>query len=138
MCFHGSCSTEVPQRQWFVVHKRRLNEFKQTIRHSSVGGHHSNGIAERNISTVLLIARAMLHHQAIHWPCWYHFHIKPCPTEYNTFRLEFERRRPWPTRSFVATKLTIAKINNIYSPKKHGNTITPAQMPWSGSDQYLF
>lgn len=45
-----------------------LNSFHQTIRHSSVGGHHSNGIAERGIGTVMSIARAMLHHAAIHWP----------------------------------------------------------------------
>ena len=32
------------------------------------GGHHSNGIAERNIGTVMSISRAMLHHAALHWP----------------------------------------------------------------------
>ena len=45
-----------------------LKQFHQTIRHSSVGAHHSNGIAERQIATVTSIARAMMHHQAIHWP----------------------------------------------------------------------
>ena len=45
-----------------------LKQFHQTIRHSAVGAHHSNGIAERGISSVLSIARAMMHHQAIHWP----------------------------------------------------------------------
>ena len=45
-----------------------LKTFTQTIRHSGVGAHHANGIAERNIGTVLSIARAMLHHQALHWP----------------------------------------------------------------------
>ena len=45
-----------------------LQSFHQTIRHSAVGAHHSNGIAERGISTILSIARAMLHHSAIHWP----------------------------------------------------------------------
>ena len=45
-----------------------LEQFHQTIRHSSVGAHHSNGIAERNIGTITSIARAQLHHQALHWP----------------------------------------------------------------------
>ena len=45
-----------------------LKQFHQTIRHSGVGAHHSNGIAERTIGTVLSISRAMLHHAAIHWP----------------------------------------------------------------------
>ena len=49
----------------FVAH---LKEFEQTIRHSSVGAHHSNGIAERSIDTVMSITRAMMHHAAIHWP----------------------------------------------------------------------
>ena len=39
-----------------------LQEFHQTIRHLSVGGHHSNGVAERSISTVMSVSRAMLHH----------------------------------------------------------------------------
>ena len=33
-----------------------LQQFHQTIRHSGVGAHHSNGIAERTIGTVLSIA----------------------------------------------------------------------------------
>ena len=45
-----------------------LEEFHQTIRHSGVGAHHSNGIAERGIGTITSIARAMMHHAAIHWP----------------------------------------------------------------------
>ncbi len=45
-----------------------LQQFHQTIRHSTPGGHHSNGIAERAISTVMSISRAMMHHAAIHWP----------------------------------------------------------------------
>ena len=48
--------------------EEHLSQFHQTIHHSAVGAHHSNGIAERGISTVMSIARAMLHHAAIHWP----------------------------------------------------------------------
>ena len=35
---------------------------------SSAGAHHSNGLAERGISIALSLARAQMHHQAIHWP----------------------------------------------------------------------
>ena len=45
-----------------------LSQFGQTIRHAPPGGHHSNGIAKRNIGTIMSISRAMLHHQAIHSP----------------------------------------------------------------------
>ena len=48
----------------FVKH---LEVFKQDSRLAGVGAHHSNGMAERSIGTVTSIARAMLHHAAIHW-----------------------------------------------------------------------
>ena len=48
--------------------RKHLEQFSQSQRHSGVGAHHSNGIAEQNISTIMAIARAMMHHQAIHWP----------------------------------------------------------------------
>ena len=44
-----------------------LKNFHQHIKHSSAGAHHSNGLAERGISTVMSLARAMLHHNALHW-----------------------------------------------------------------------
>jgi hypothetical protein len=49
----------------FTAH---LEQFHQTMKHAAVGAHHHNGIAERNIGYVLSIARAMLHHAALHWP----------------------------------------------------------------------
>ena len=48
--------------------KTHLEQFEQVMRNPMVGAHHSNGIAERNISTVMSIARAQMHHQALHWP----------------------------------------------------------------------
>jgi transposase InsO family protein len=53
------------RNQDFLKH---LEQFHQTMKHSAVGAHHSNGIAERNIGYVLSISRAMLHHAALHWP----------------------------------------------------------------------
>ena len=35
---------------------------------AGVGAHHHNGVAERNIGSLLSLARAMLHHAALHWP----------------------------------------------------------------------
>ncbi len=47
---------------------RNLANFEQEIRFAGVGAHHHNGIAERNIRTIMAIARTMLLHSAIHWP----------------------------------------------------------------------
>ncbi|KAI2508011.1 hypothetical protein MHU86_6418 [Fragilaria crotonensis] len=47
---------------------RNLAEFQQVIRFAGVGAHHHNGIAERNIRTIMAIARTMMLHSAIHWP----------------------------------------------------------------------
>ncbi|KAI2513070.1 hypothetical protein MHU86_1362 [Fragilaria crotonensis] len=47
---------------------RNLSEFQQVIRFAGVGAHHHNGIAERNIRTIMAIARTMMLHSAIHWP----------------------------------------------------------------------
>ena len=56
---------------------KHLEQFHQTARHAGVGAHHSNGIAERSISTVMSIARAMMHHSAIHWPDVVDVHLWP-------------------------------------------------------------
>ena len=53
------------QSDEFTTH---LERFHQTIRHSAVGAHHSNGIAESMIGAIMSISRAMLHHSALHWP----------------------------------------------------------------------
>ena len=45
-----------------------LEQLQQSHRLAGVGAHHSNGVAERGISTIMSIARAMLHHSALHWP----------------------------------------------------------------------
>jgi hypothetical protein len=47
---------------------RNLANFEQVIRFAGVGTHHHNGIAERNIRSIMAIARTMILHLAIHWP----------------------------------------------------------------------
>ncbi len=45
-----------------------LRLFHQHLRAAAVGAHHSNGIAECAISTIMSLTRTMMHHAAIHWP----------------------------------------------------------------------
>ena len=45
-----------------------LDKFHQVMHFAGVGAHHHNGVAERNIRTVMAIARTMMLHSAIHWP----------------------------------------------------------------------
>ena len=49
----------------FTAH---LSQFEQVINFSGVGAHHHNGNTERAIQTIMLIARTMMLHSAIHWP----------------------------------------------------------------------
>ena len=47
---------------------QHLQQFEQTVKQVAPGAHHANGIAERNIGTIMSISRAMMHHAALHWP----------------------------------------------------------------------
>ena len=47
---------------------KELSKFEQVIRFAGVGAHHHNGIAERNIRTIMAISRTMMLHAAIQWP----------------------------------------------------------------------
>jgi hypothetical protein len=46
----------------------QLAKFEQVIRFAGTGAHHHNAIAERNIQTIMAIARTMMLHSAVHWP----------------------------------------------------------------------
>jgi hypothetical protein len=48
--------------------KQDLAKYKQVVKFAGVGAHHHNGIAERNIRTIMAIARTMMLHAGIHWP----------------------------------------------------------------------
>jgi hypothetical protein len=45
-----------------------LRIFRQVQRFAGVGAHHHNGVAERNIQTIMAMARTMMLHAAIRWP----------------------------------------------------------------------
>ena len=90
-----------------------LSEFQQTVRHATPGGHHANGIAERSISTVMSISRAMLHHAAIHWADVADVELWPLAVLHAVFilnripreesgrsPLELFSRKTWPTSKF--------------------------------------
>ncbi len=47
---------------------KNLASFQQVMRFAGDGAHHHNGIAERNIRTIMASARTMMLHSAIHWP----------------------------------------------------------------------
>lgn len=47
---------------------QQLSLFQQIIRFAGVGAHHSNGLAERSIGTIMSISRAMMLRAVIHWP----------------------------------------------------------------------
>ena len=47
---------------------KHLQKFKQKSGYATPGAHHSNGVAERSIGTLMSISRAMMHHAALHWP----------------------------------------------------------------------
>ena len=46
----------------------KMKEFEQVSKFAGAGAHHHNGVAERNIRTIISIARTMMIHSAMHWP----------------------------------------------------------------------
>jgi hypothetical protein len=44
-----------------------LAKFEQVMKFAGTGAHHHNAIAERNIQTIMAIARTVMLHSAIHW-----------------------------------------------------------------------
>ena len=47
---------------------RELHVKVQVIRHSVVGGHHHNGVADNAINDLVIIARTMMIHSELSWP----------------------------------------------------------------------
>ena len=48
-------------------YQAHLEQFSQINKFAGVGAHHHNGVAERNIQTIMSVARTMMLHAAIHW-----------------------------------------------------------------------
>jgi hypothetical protein len=62
--------------------ERDVMEHGQQIRFSGVGAHHQNGVAERNIKTVVEMARCMMQHSALHWPDAFNEALWPYAMDY--------------------------------------------------------
>jgi regulator of replication initiation timing len=46
----------------------KIKELAQASKFAGAGAHHHNGVAERNIRTIISIARTIMIHAAMHWP----------------------------------------------------------------------
>jgi hypothetical protein len=68
-----------------------LDEHEQTISLSGVGAHHQNGVAERQICTIVECARTMLHHSFLHWGTCFDQSLWPFALNYATW---LYNRRP--------------------------------------------
>ena len=126
-----------------------LTQFHQTIRHSGVGAHHSNGVAERTIGSVLSIARAMLHHAAIHWPdvanveLWslavlHAVHVVNRIPRDDSGRspLELFSRKTWPSSKFQDFHVWGCPVYVLHSTISSGNKL-PRWKPRSARCMYV-
>ena len=70
MCFGVNISSYHTDTGIFASKEfvKAVDNSGQTIDYRGVGAHHQNGVAERAVQTISLIARTMLMHAAIHWP----------------------------------------------------------------------
>ena len=62
-----------------------LSDYRQIIHFAGTSAHHSNGIAERAIRTIMSIARTMMLHAAIHWPDMADASLWPLAVEYAVY-----------------------------------------------------
>lgn len=78
---------------------KEIHRNGQNIRHSGVGGHHHNGVAERAIGTVMRTANTILLHTALRWP-------------------KFSQKDLWPMAVLHAVNLhnNTPKMDNGLSP----------------------
>jgi len=98
----------------FATH---LEQFHQVSTFASAGAHHHNGIAERNIGTVLSITRAMLHHQALHWPDVSDVELWPFAVLYATYilnRIPQTHSGQSPLELFSRTVWPRTKFHNLH------------------------
>ena len=113
-----------------------LEQFHQTTRLSGVGAHHSNGIAERSIGTILSIARAMMHHSALHWPDVADTGLWPLAVQHAVYifnripqessgRSPYElfTRRAWPASKFQDFHVWGCPVYVLDSALHSGNSV---------------
>ncbi|KAI2498513.1 hypothetical protein MHU86_15973 [Fragilaria crotonensis] len=96
---------------------RNLSTFAQIMRFAGVGAHHHNGIAERNIRTIMAIARTMMLHAAIHWPSIADATLWPLAVNHAVFLVNHvpdPRTGLCPADLFTKTRWEQRKLNNLH------------------------
>ncbi|KAI2488975.1 hypothetical protein MHU86_25627 [Fragilaria crotonensis] len=87
------------------------------MRFAGVGAHHHNGIAERNIRTLMAIARTMMLHAAIHWPAIADATLWPLAVNHVVFLVNHVpnlRTGLCPADLFTKTRWEQRKLNNLH------------------------
>ncbi|KAI2503664.1 hypothetical protein MHU86_10788 [Fragilaria crotonensis] len=96
---------------------KNLSTFAQIMRFAGVGAHHHNGIAERNIRTIMAIARTMMLHAAIHWPSIADATLWPLAVNHAVFLVNHvpdPRTGLCPADLFTKTRWEQRKLNNLH------------------------
>jgi Reverse transcriptase (RNA-dependent DNA polymerase) len=96
---------------------QHLTEFKQVTRFAGVGAHHQNGIAERNIQTIMSMARTMMIHAAIRWPETTDTCLWPMAVDYAVFihnHLPNKHSGLSPIDLFTRTRWPTHKMNDLH------------------------
>lgn len=100
-----------------VDFNKELAEFKQTVRFAGVGAHHHNGVAERNIQSIMCMARTMMLHAAIRWPETADTSLWPMAVDYAVYVHNHLPRRDTglsPMDLFSGTKWPTHKCNDLH------------------------
>ena len=95
---------------------KHLTDFKQTTNFAGVGAHHHNGVAERNIQTIMSMARTMMLHAAIRWPDTADTSLWPMAVDYAVYIHNHLPKRDTglsPLDLFSGTKWPTHKCNDL-------------------------
>jgi hypothetical protein len=93
-----------------------LSDFKQVSHFAGVGAHHHNGVAERNIQTIMSMARTMMLHAAIRWPDTADTSLWPMAVDYAVYihnHLPNRKTGLAPLDLFSGTKWPTHKCNDL-------------------------
>jgi hypothetical protein len=116
---------------------------------SGVGAHHQNGVAERAIQTVTLMARSMLLHMAIRWPDQFSEDLWPMALQYAAFLHNHIPKRSQglaPIELFCGTRLNCSYLrcarvfgcpSFVLDPKLQDGKKLPKWKPRSCQGQFL-
>ena len=96
---------------------REVHGKGQTIKHSGVGGHHHNGVAESAIGSIMMKARTMMLHTGMRWPTCSNKNLWPMAVTYavhlhnNTPSMETGLA---PLEVWARTKSTHSALRNTH------------------------